>query len=236
MANPLFCLSLTWRNKMRRKDTTRILSIPGRCRRVLRAKRFSTLSATAINGFGMKSFLILCLLSFLVIGCAGQKKGSEAYPYSRPLSSPGQKFSGLPPAVQSTVRAQAGAAQIHDILKRTNGNQVVYEILFQETNLFPPLYIAPDGSVLRPESHAVAVGAGGEDIGARSGGAASGLKLGDLPINVVNVIQQKAPTAEVAYINRITRNKYAFYEITFKDSAGNPKLLIAEDGTIVTEP
>lgn len=184
--------------------------------------------------FFMKEIFIASLIAVLSAGCATRKSPDsvENYPYQNPLSSPGQKFSGLPPAVQSTVRAQAGAADMYDIQKSTNAGGVVYEITFQQPDLFPPLYVSSDGSVLFPESNRIAVGAGQDDIGAFSGGAVSGLKLSDLPPKVVRVIQEKAPTAEVAYIDEIEAGEKTFYEVSFKDSDSNPKMTIAEDGTL----
>lgn len=190
-------------------------------------------SSTPIHPFA--STTLLCL-SLCLAGCAREKTDRfAAYPYVKPLSSPGQKFSGLPPAVQSTVRAQAGAAQMQDIIKTNVDGEVAYVILFEQADIFPPLYVAPDGSVLYPETSLVAVGAADDSIGVTSGGAVGGLKLGDLPVKVVTTIQERAPTAEVAHINEITRNHETFYEVTFKDSGRNPGLMISEEGKVVRE-
>ncbi|GEM_PF-340248 len=170
----------------------------------------------------------VCLLG---LGCARDKQ-LATYPYVKPLSSPGQKFSGLPPAVQATVRSQAGAAEMYDIIKTNIGSELVYVVHFKQDDLFPPLYVAPDGSVLYPESTFVAVGAAKDQIGVTSGVGSSGLKLSDLPVKVVTTIQEKAPTAEIDSIHSTKREDNTFYEITFKDSARHPSLVIAEDGTV----
>ena len=57
-------------------------------------------------------------------------------------------FAELPPAIQRTIRAETGGVPIRDIQKNSNNDQVVYRVLFQNALLFPPLYIAADGSVL----------------------------------------------------------------------------------------
>jgi hypothetical protein len=182
----------------------------------------------------MKTLFILILgLSSALIGCARHRAAkADSYPYTNPLTSPGAKFAGLPPAVQGTVRSQVGAADMYDILKSRHGDQVVYEIIFSDGRIFPPLYVRSDGSVLYPDLR-VAVPAGRDDIGALSGGAGSGMKLTDLPIKVVNTIQEKAPTAEVAFINKFMVEDKTFYEVSFKDSQVAPPMMIAEDGSLV---
>jgi hypothetical protein len=182
----------------------------------------------------MKTIVFLFGLAAIALGCASPRVEPVAeYPYLSPLSSPGQKFSGLPPAVQSTVRSQVGAAEMYDIVKNARVDPIVYEVHFRQPDLFPPMYIAADGSVLYPNSHAIAVAAPRPDIGAVSGGQVSGLKLSDLPPKVVTTIQEKAPTAEVSFINRLEVNNKVFYEITFKDLALNPRMWVAEDGVLL---
>jgi hypothetical protein len=181
----------------------------------------------------MKTKTILSLTAILLTGCAHEKHLAQEYPYHEPLSSPGKTFSGLPPAVQSSIRAQVGAADMFDMIKTTNAPRTIYKITFQESDLFPPLYVAADGSVIYPDLQTVAVSAHADTIGVISGGAESGLKLSDLPIKVATTIQEKAPTAEIAYINKIVKGIQVFYEITFKDPLSNPGMLVAEDGSLL---
>jgi hypothetical protein len=181
----------------------------------------------------MKTKTILSLTAILLTGCAHEKHLAQEYPYHEPLSSPGKTFSGLPPAVQSSIRAQVGAADMFDMIKTTNSPRTIYKITFQESDLFPPLYVAADGSVIYPDLQTVAVSAHADTIGVISGGAESGLKLSDLPIKVATTIQEKAPTAEIAYINKIVKGIQVFYEITFKDPLSNPEMLVAEDGSLL---
>ncbi|HLP78887.1 MAG TPA: hypothetical protein VK327_18455 [Candidatus Paceibacterota bacterium] len=175
-----------------------------------------------------------CILG-IATGCAHRKAAAQAYPYREPLSSPGQKLGGLPPAVQKSIRAQVGGADIYDVEKLPVPGGTAYKVVFQDPRMFPPLYIKADGSVLYPDLTHVAVGASTDEIGALSGGAESGLRLSDLPKKVVSTIQEKAPTAEVAYINRVEVNDRGYYEVTFKDPNRNPKLIVAEDGTLVNK-
>ncbi len=187
------------------------------------------------NNLRLTTFVPWSIFALLLIGCASHHdaRNGQAYPYKAPLSSPGQKFSGLPPAVQASVRAQVGGAEIHDIEKLNPSDRTIYRIIFRDAKLFPPLYVKADGSVLYPDMQHVAVGAGRDDIGAMSGGADSGLRLSDLPQKVVSTIQEKAPTAEVAFISKMAFNDRVFYEVSFKDPLRNPKIVVAENGELV---
>lgn len=157
----------------------------------------------------------------------------EAYPYKEPLSSPGQKFTALPPAVQASVRAQAGAAPMRDIERTDEFGYLAYKITFEQAEVLPPLYVAPDGSVLYPEALGVAVGAGNEDFGVVSGRGTSGLKLADLPPKVVTTIQETAPSAEIAYVQQLRVENRIMYEVRFKDQTAHAPVLIDEEGVLV---
>lgn len=181
------------------------------------------------------NLLQLALISALLAGCAHEQQVAEhPAPYQRPLNSPGGKFSGLPPAVQNTIRAETGAAEIEDIVKDTSSRQLFYKVYFVNRKLFPTLYVAPDGSVLNPNL-TVAVGAGQDTIGVLTGGAVSGLKPSDLPPNVMKVIQERAPHTEIASIYKETWGDRDVYLVSFKDPIHNPDLYIAADGTILKE-
>jgi hypothetical protein len=182
----------------------------------------------------MNYSVAICLLSAALVGCAhrDREEPERYYPYHKPLSSPGSKFGGLPPRVQNSVRAQSGAAEIYDISKLTMPDRVVYEVIFRDSQLFPPLYVASDGSVMYPDLMTFSVMADRGDIGPVSGGATSGMKLGDLPAKVVNTIQEMAPSAEVSYINRIVSGDTVMYDVSFKEPR-QPRLLISDSGKLI---
>jgi hypothetical protein len=100
----------------------------------------------------MKSPLFVAsALVALTGGCASHHEAAPAVrenPYTLPLVSPGTKFTALPPAVQNTIRAEAGAAEIDRIVTYAGQGKVVYGIYFKNREMNPPLYLAPDGSVL----------------------------------------------------------------------------------------
>lgn len=173
--------------------------------------------------------LCLIALAFALIGC---EEEGPLVQYDRPLTSPGGQFSLLPPAVQNTVRAEAGAAEIDDISSERHGGSTVYKFHFKETLIYPPLYVASDGSVLTPDLQ-VAVGATAESIAVSTGAGSNGIKLDALPKNVVNTIRSQAPTAAVDFVQKTTSGSQVFYEVFFTDPEHHPRLLISEDGTLV---
>jgi len=140
-------------------------------------------------------------------------------PYNSPLSTPGARFGVLPPVVQNTVRSEAGTAEIVDVRKETRAGRIFYKISFRDAGNFPPLFVAPDGSVLNPDL-TVAVPAPQQ--------FSSEVKMSELPSVVKQVIQEKAPTAEVTSINQEAWGEHIIYVVSFKD---HPKLYIVADGT-----
>ena len=176
----------------------------------------------------MKSRLVgVVIAALLAAGCATENKAQMAAHhtvYNKPLTSPGAKFGALPPPVQRTVLAEAGPAEVVDAERDTSSGRVVYKVYFLESDIFPPLYVAPDGSVLNPDL-TVAVSAG---RGIR-------VKPAEVPVIVMKAIPERAPSSEVAYVTLESWSGRAIYIVTFKDEAHNPRLLIASDGSIVDE-
>lgn len=171
-------------------------------------------------------------------GCAVRQRPAvavfdfpETTPYTAPLVSPGTKFAALPAAVQHTIRAETGGAEIEDIVRDTASGTPIYRVYFTAREVLPPLYVAADGSVLNPDK-TVAVGAGQDAVGFLTGSTTSGLTLGDLPAKVVKQIQQRAPEAEIKSILKETRGDQVFYIISFKDPK-HPLLEIPAEGAIV---
>jgi len=152
--------------------------------------------------------------------------------YQEPLTSPGGVFSTLPPAVQNSVRAEAGSAEIVSVSKDNSGGSAIYQFQFRNSDVYPPLYVASDGSVLT-SNLTVAVGASEDTIAASTGSEVSGVRMDDLPPNVVLTIRHQAPTAEVDAISRLTSNGDVFYNVSFKDPVHHAKLLIRDNGKLV---
>jgi hypothetical protein len=183
----------------------------------------------------MSSFLI-GLAVVCMGGCAREHtQSADIYrkEYRKPLSSSGAQFASLPLVVQNSIRAETGSAELAHVIKDTHSGRVVYEIDFQEPELYRPLCIASDGSLLDPNL-LVAIGAPADHSNVISGGAGSGLTLNDLPAQVVKLLQRHAPDAQLNSIMKQVQGDQTTYLITFKDQL-HPALLVASDGTILSE-
>jgi hypothetical protein len=176
----------------------------------------------------MRSHILLAVsLALLPAGCATHSKTQPAprpNVYNKPLTSPGAKFGALPSIVQRTVLAEAGPAEVVDAVRDTSAGRVVYKIYFRDSEVFPPIFVAPDGSVLNPDLTVAVSAARGMRV-----------KLDDLPPRVKKAIPDRAPVAEVAYINKEGWGDHVVYVVTFKDEAHYPRLLLSEDGVVVEE-
>jgi hypothetical protein len=177
----------------------------------------------------MKIHPLWCVaLACALCGCASE----PIVAYQEPLTSPGGEFSKLPPTVQNSVRSEAGMAEIEDISKGKVGERTVYEFRFKNHEVYPPLYVASDGSVLT-SNLTVAVGASEATIEASTGSGTGSIKMDDLPLKVVEMIRRSAPTAEVDSVSRLTAAGDVFYDVTFKDPVRHPRLLIRDDGRLI---
>ncbi len=171
--------------------------------------------------------LLVVPLMVLLAGCATQNKSRTAAQetaYRKPLTSPGAKFGALPPIVQRTVLAEVGQEEVVDAVRDSSSGRVVYKIYFRASDLFPPMYVAPDGSVLNPDLTIA--------VRARPGML---VKPDDVPASVKKATHERAPAAVVAYVNKERWGERTVYVVTFKDEAHNPKLLLGEDGTVLDE-
>jgi hypothetical protein len=171
----------------------------------------------------------------LILAVAAGLSGCEETPittYHLPLTSPGGQFSKLPPAVQNSVRAESGMAEISHISKETSADSTIYVFQFRNAEVYPPLYVASDGSVLDSEL-VVVVPATAESIAASTSAGSNGIKLDDLPPPVMRTIHSHAPTAEVDSIERFTAGNQVFYDVYFKDPEHHPKMMISDDGRVV---
>jgi hypothetical protein len=167
------------------------------------------------------------LVALLAAGCATHNKTQTAAhetAYRKPLTSPGAKFGALPVVVQRTVLAEAGGAEVVDAVRDTSSGRVIYKIYFRDSEVYPPLIVSPDGSVLNADLTVAVSTMHGVRV-----------KPAEVPASVMKAIPERAPAGEIAYINKETWGGRAVYVVTFKDEAHNPKLLIAADGSPVEE-
>jgi hypothetical protein len=194
-------------------------------------------------------FLLILALAGLLAGCAThheqpvsheqavrhEQAVSTTSAFKKPLLSPGAQFGALPPPVQNTVIAEAGTEVIWDVVRDTSSGQTVYIIYFENQDIYPPLYVGRDGSVLNPDLtvavHAPEYKAAalGINVGTQT------VKLTDLPPKVLEVIHQQAAHSEVATIDKATWGNRIVYIVTFKDEKQYPKLYVEGDGTLLKE-
>jgi hypothetical protein len=159
----------------------------------------------------------------LVAGCASHRPPevpvTEAPPATPPpLSSPGAKFAVLPSAVQRTITAMGGAAEIRDINKVPDSGQDVYEVQFTNPTTNPNLYVTEDGELVKTNAAVLP--------------PPPGAPAANLPPPVQKTLQQQAPDAVVA---NVLPSEHTIYEVTFADPNSHPKMLIADDGTVLKE-
>jgi hypothetical protein len=77
------------------------------------------------------------------------------------------------------------------------------------------------------------MGGAENDHNVLTGGPLSGTTINDLPQPVKNTLKEKAPTAEIADIDRQSQGGRMIYRFTFTEPARNPTMYISEDGSIV---
>lgn len=183
----------------------------------------------------MKQSLMACgfclALGCFFSGCAHDPDfGWHDTPYRNPLVSPGAQFAALPPAVQNAVRAQAGSTEIETIEELDTPSGAFYQVRFRQERLYPPLYIAPDGSVMNPDL-TVAVGAA-EGPGGVTTGSVTDLSVSDLPQRVLRVIDEQVPGAQVDTVHKELWGERDIYIISFKDPRAHPRIYVLSDGTV----
>jgi uncharacterized membrane protein YkoI len=152
----------------------------------------------------------------------------------------GPKLNELPAAVQTTIKQQAPNGVVADIDKHTRSGQVVYDISFKDAGANPSIKVAADGTVVKNDlGKADNVNLLPADSAAAATGNGKGPIIGttmkDLPAAVRQTIMEKAPNAEVTDIDKKTRDGRVMYEITFKDTGKNPKMLLNEDGSVAED-
>ena len=67
-----------------------------------------------------------------------------------------------------------------------------------------------------------------------TGGPIVGTTIQDLPQAVKDTLQQRVPRAEIADIDKTSRNGQTMYEITFTQPRKHPEMDIADDGTVLS--
>ena len=77
------------------------------------------------------------------------------------------------------------------------------------------------------------MGAAEGDHNVLTGGPVTGTRLSDLPQPVRDTLRTRAPSGEVADIDRQNIGGQIAYKISFTDPGKNPALYISQDGKII---
>ena len=85
------------------------------------------------------------------------------------------------------------------------------------------------------ESRKHAGAAAENDSNVLTGGPMVGTRIQDLPAPVQATLQQRAPTAEIAGLDKERENGRTFYKISFIEPGHNPVMWIAEDGSVLPD-
>lgn len=196
-----------------------------------------TVACRGLSCSGMRiPTLVAVILAGIVAGCAAHRDRKAEYidAFKKPLLSPGAQFGALPPAVQNTIIAEAGSEVIWDVVKDSSSGQTVYKIYFENRDIYPPLFVARDGSVLNPDL-TVAVKAPEQTAGALGINTGTMVKLTDLPQKVLDVIHEQGSRTDISEIDKATWGNRTVYIITFKDESHYPKLYVEADGTLLKD-
>ena len=89
----------------------------------------------------------------LVSGCAwsGKHTGASDYNDQNVLTggpAVGMTIKDLPQAVKDTLKEKDPTAEISSIDRETISGKTVYKVNFLDSNKFPPLWVADDGSLV----------------------------------------------------------------------------------------
>jgi hypothetical protein len=183
----------------------------------------------------VNAFTLLALSPWLFCACIHHYSKHVTYssPYHEPLITPGTKFAALPPVVQQTIRVEAGTQEIADIIKDARRDRVVYHVYFSDSQVYPPLFIGMDGSILNPDL-TVAMAVPRNVIGVLGSDTQAPLSPADLPEPVARALRARAPGMDVQAVSKENYGTQAAYIITFKNRR-LPSLRIMDDGTVSDE-
>ncbi|MHC1763257.1 MAG: PepSY-like domain-containing protein [Verrucomicrobiia bacterium] len=135
------------------------------------------------------------------------------------------EFRDLPPAVQNTVNAQAGASGIASIQRTTRHGIPLYEVRLSQPSNARPLYISETGSVINLD-HVVASTA---KEGSRK------IPFSELPAPVQNTLRTQAGSARVEDIDAVTQKGETTYNAAFKRDGRTVELWLDANGNLLNQ-
>lgn len=147
---------------------------------------------------------------------------------SASLRAESLKLTDLPEPVQKTIAAHQAGADLKGIkIDKTKQNGMyVYDVDFQQKGKDAKMRISADGSVISDSQNEKSGLQRLNPLGKKT-------ELTATPAPVQAAIRTHG--GEVASIHQKTRDGRTVYEVEFKEKGRNPKLVLAEDGTVVKE-
>jgi uncharacterized membrane protein YkoI len=133
---------------------------------------------------------------------------------------PSMALSDLPAAVQKTVKEQQASRTIADIDKENWNGQTVYEIEFKESGPNSRIHIADDGSIVLNKSGRLGY---------------VGTQLSETPKAVQDTVKRVAADAEIADVDRETKDGKTVYDVEIRKEGRNRHLQIAESGALLDD-
>lgn len=170
----------------------------------------------------IKAYVIsLIAAAGLVTGC------------NQSVKSASQDFNSLPPAVQKSIRAQAPDGDITSVSQTSDNGVQAYKVELTDQGRDSTMVVATDGRVLSSDLPAKPNGIVQDVKKALTPTGAVGTEFSALPEKVQTAILAHAPQTQIASISRETDNGQTVYDVSFKDSAANPDIKVADDGTLI---
>lgn len=146
----------------------------------------------------------------------------------------GTQLEDTPPAVQATIKREAGNREIADIDKETRSGRTLYEVEFKQPGRNVELHIAEDGSIVR-DSRNVGTAPGEVEKDTGRSAADKHLTLNDVPPAVQQAIKAAGDPSTLKPIQRKIKNGKTVYDVEFQKEGLNTRMEIAEDGTVLKD-
>lgn len=136
-------------------------------------------------------------------------------------TAPKLKLGATPDPVQQTIKKESAGKEIAAIERTTWNGKIAYRVTFEERGRNPELYVAEDGSLLKPMEKPPALFVG--------------TRFEELPAAVQQTIRREAGNGEILKIDRDSgrRGEAASYKIELKDARGAYQLRVSETGQVL---
>lgn len=145
--------------------------------------------------------------------------------YTTPVPVPQLRIDEVPPAVRETIQKHASGSPERKLGAITSGQidgRPAYRVEFRERGRNPRVYVAEDGTVLRPLEKLPALGLG--------------TMFSETPPAVQDVIRREATGGEIVKIKKEgRRNEPVSYRVDIQTGETAFQLEIAEDGKITRD-